>query len=150
MDLESLKSQTVTGAMPTNIPPCPEGEWLGQIEKLDVRSGDRNDGTKWHQLVVTWNILSDEARAAAGRENLRCNQNCWLDLDESEQLIAGDPTKNVDLGRLREAFGQDGVENWSVAMLEGTPPATVIVKFSPNQNDPSSPFANVVRVKKAE
>jgi len=150
VNLDALMNQTTEGEMPTSLPPCPQGEFLAQIEKVEPRSGvSQKTGNPYVQLVVTWNILDEQAQQAAGRETLRVRQSMLLDLDDSGNIISGKPDKNIGLGQLRDALGQNDGGPWSPSMLQGTAPVIVRVGHRPDPNDPGRVYDEVVRVAKA-
>ena len=124
----------------TTYVPVPEGEFPGSIKELKPRV--LTDGRA--VLDVTWIIESEEAREATGMAEPRCRQTIWLDLDSNGMLDFG-KGKNVALGRLREAVGQNqSGKIWQPGMLVGQM-ATVKVTHSIDKRDQSIQ-ANVTSV----
>ena len=71
--------------------------------------------------------LDDQSvRDLLGLDEPTCRQTVWLDIGEQGQLEFG-VNKNVALGKLREAFGQNDGKPWSPLMMMGQP-AIVNVK----------------------
>jgi hypothetical protein len=145
---ESFLSTAVTGEMATKIISVPEGVWNGQIVKLDTRQQDKKDGTgKMSMLDVTWEILDEEVKKKTALAKPTCRQTLFLDFNEQGALERGEG-KNVALGKLREALGQNNKgKPWKPGDLMHQF-AKVTVKHSPNDKDPESPFSNVVAVTK--
>lgn len=118
-----LNSQT-SGQMDTKYTPVPEGEWPANIEKVDARAvGVAKDKIV---LDVTWRVDSPEVAAATGVDNPTVRQSIFLDMASSGGLDLS-KGKNVQLGRLREAVGQNGPTPWAPGMLVGS---RAIVKVS--------------------
>lgn len=118
-DNEDLLNMETGGEMETEFTPVPEGEYIATVTKVVARSGhsDKTD-EDWYSLDVSWHIDDDEVREATGMERPTARQSIFLDVgDGGLELGKG---KNVLLGRLREAVGQNGAGVWAPAMLEGT------------------------------
>lgn len=113
-DPDQFLSGTVAGEMATEFTPIPEGEYNAVIEKVDARA-TRGGGAI---LDVTWTIDDQAVRDATGLDNPRCRQSVFLDITASGGIDVG-KGKNVQLGRLREAVGQNGPQAWAPGMLVG-------------------------------
>lgn len=119
----------------TEFTPIPEGEYSGIIK--DVKADTTPKGAAL--LAVTWLIDDEEVREHTGMPEPTCRQTVWLDLDASGHLAAG-ANKNVGLGKLRAALGQNDGSPWSPTMLVGQP-AQVYIK-----PDATGQYTNVTNV----
>jgi hypothetical protein len=126
INLEALQNASVQAPLPTQITPCPEGEYTGMIEKIELRTMDTKNGPR-AILGVSWSITDEGAKQATGRDPLIVRQDCWLDLNEAGNDLASDPAANVDLGRVRAAVNQNNEGPWQMGMLTGAGPAIVKV-----------------------
>lgn len=107
---EAFMEATIQGANDTKVIPCPPGEWHGQIEEVkaqanEIKKGDRA-GEVLAKLNIFWVISDEEPKRVTGREKVRVRQEVILDLTEEGMLDMG-KGKNVRLGKLREAVGQN-------------------------------------------
>lgn len=115
----------------TKLIPVPEGDHPAQISKLAVRSGVK-DGTPWYTLDLVWEVLDEESKKVTGMSKPTVKQGLFLDLTPEGALDMG-KGKNVQLGKVREAVGQNKEGRaWSPAMLQGTV-ATILVKHRPDE-----------------
>lgn len=116
-DTDSFLNTSTEGEMSTEFPVVPAGDFNAVVDDIDVRSGEGEKGT-WAVMDITW-VIDDAAVAEEmGIDNPKCRQSIFLDFDDSGALKLG-KGKNVGLGRLREALGQNGPGAWSPAMLKG-------------------------------
>jgi len=123
-DEDAFMSSTSEGEMATDFTPVPVGEFSAVVKKVATRSGSNEKGD-WAVLDVTWAIDNAEVSEVTGMENPSVRQSIFLDISESGGLDLG-KGKNIGLGRLREALGQNTGAAWSPSMLEGQV-ATVMV-----------------------
>jgi hypothetical protein len=139
-DADTFLHTTVEEANETSFLPVPEDEYEALVD--NIKPVQRKDSTI---LEVTWDILSEELRAAFNRSKVTCRQSVFLDVSESGALLFG-PNNNVQLGRLRDALGQNTAGPWSPNDLKGAGPAYIRVRHSDNPSDPDNPYANVTGV----
>lgn len=112
---DTFLSTEATEANATSYTPVPEGEHQAAIKAIKPRV--LTDGRA--VLDVTWGVSSDEAKEATGMAEPSVRQTLWLDTTESGGLDFG-KGKNVGLGRLRDALGQNqSGKPWSPGMLIG-------------------------------
>lgn len=113
-DPDAFMNSSTTDANDTKFVPVPEGEFPGVVAEVAPRkAGDKP------VLEVKWKIDSDEVRTATGLADPTVRQTIWLDLTEQGGLDMG-KGKNVGLGKLREALGQNKAgAPWSPGMLMG-------------------------------
>lgn len=112
-DADTFKSSTVTGENDTVFTPIPEGEYQALAGKVDVRQAKSSI-----ILDITWEIDDAAVEAVTGRDKNSARQSIFLDITESGGLDMS-KGKNVQLGKLREALGQNGPGAWSPSMIEG-------------------------------
>ena len=99
----------------TSYIPVPEGEFQASIKAIKPRV--LTDGRA--VLDVTWIVDDEVARQETGMAEPSVRQTLWLDTTESGGLDFG-KGKNVGLGRLREALGQNAPgKPWAPGMLVG-------------------------------
>lgn len=145
---DTFLSSTVQAAMDTAVTPIPEGDYPFQITKVDINSGTIKSGDRagktWAQVKLKCECLDPNVAAELGRETVNQNAFIFLDLTEDESGLDIGTGKNVDLGKMREAVGQnDEDEEWNLAMLQGgTFLGTVKHKF---RDDSQDPYGEMVR-----
>ena len=142
-DVNDLMNQSTEGEMETSLPPIPEGEWAGYITKVEGRVVNTKNG-ETPVLDVTWVVTDQSVIDSVGIATPQVRQTIWLDIDASGRLALG-TGKNLGLGRLREAVGQNGPKPWNFAMLEGQ---QAIIKISHREYNDQI-YADVKGVAKA-
>jgi len=147
-DPDSFLNNSAEGEMQTQYEPIPEDDYMAVIEAVKPKQVETKDGPRI-VMDVTWAIDNPELAENLGRKNLTVRQSIWLDTTETGTLDAG-PNKNVQLGRLREAVGQNGKGKWKPADLIGAGPCLIRVVNNPDKNDPSRIYENVTRVTQPE
>ncbi len=124
LNTEQFLQTTTSEALDERLDPCPPGEWLAVAGKPEVRdftykSGDR-EGETGYRMVIRWAIQDQEAKDAVDRDSLSVTQSILLDLNESLDGLDFGKGKNIGLGQIRAALGQNEPgESWSPAMIEG-------------------------------
>lgn len=114
---DDFLSGTVTGEMATSMEPVPEGEYPALIKDVAARQTQSEKGT-FTILDITWQIDDPAVAEAVGMDSPTVRQSIFLDTTESGGLDLG-KGKNVQLGRLREAVGQNDSGPWSPSHLAG-------------------------------
>ena len=113
-DPDTFMSMTTEEASETSFRPIPEGEYMAVISKIEGRTPKGMS-----ILDITWEIDDEAVRAETGMDSPQIRQSIFLDINSEGGLERG-PNKNVQLGRLRSALGQNNPgQAWSPAMLEG-------------------------------
>jgi hypothetical protein len=136
-DPDTFMSQTVDQPLATEFTLVPVGEYLSAIDDFDkdaletvefiYRRGQLT-GTpgKMFKLNLPFIINDDKVKQEFGRDKVTVTKQLILDLDDKGQLAQG-TNRNVELGRIRDAVGQNGNGPWSIAQLRGAGPVMVKV-----------------------
>lgn len=146
---DKFLNSTIAGASSTVVLVCPEGEWKAFVDDGDkaIQFRDGNPSTNLSpQCVVLFAITGDQQpNQFLKRDKVLVPLTCWLDLDEAGEGLDMNEGKNVGLGRLRRALGQnDGT--WNPMMMKGKGPVIIKVGQRADKNDPSVKYAEVTRV----
>lgn len=113
-DPDQFLATTTDAALSTEFTPIPEGEYNAVVTKVEARQTASGKSI----MDVTWAIDDANVRAVTGMENPTCRQTVWLDITDSGALDIS-KGKNVSLGRLREALGQNRPGAWAPSMMIG-------------------------------
>jgi hypothetical protein len=114
-DPENFMNISTEEASDTQRIEVPEGEYPAAVVAIFPRT--TNSGKAL--ISVQWKVDSEEARDATGQAEPMVFQTVWLDVKEDGNLDMG-RGKNVGLGKLREALGQNAPgKPWSPGMLIG-------------------------------
>lgn len=141
-DPDTFLSTQVTEKMASHYTPIPEGEYQATIADVVVRQP--KEGMRI--LDVTYNvIMDDEIRKSLGLDNPTTRQSIFLDTTPSGGLAFG-PNRNVKLGKLRDAVGQNVGKPWSPLSLVGAGPLLIKIKHRIDQDDPDIIYTDVARV----
>jgi hypothetical protein len=125
-DTDTLLETTFSDALDTTQTPCPEGEYTAVLDDFKPRAFKTRDGDEGAVLDVFWLPQLDAATEASLGRKPRVKQSIFLDLSASGGLDMG-KGRNIGLGRLREAVGQNQPgKPWNFGMLKGSM-ANVIV-----------------------
>jgi hypothetical protein len=138
-DPDQFMNTTVEGELETKRPVIPAGQYPGQISKVTPRSGTigkgDNAGKTWASLNVLIEVQDQALAEELGQDKLFVNHNVFLDLDDNENIDMR-KGKNINLGKLRDAVGQNDGSPWSPNMLLGQPvQVDVTVGVNPNTGD---------------
>lgn len=154
-DPKQFMGMVVDAPMATKITPAPEGEWKCMISTLtpvvdwfdEAEWQDKKTGQKKTQptLKVPCEIIDDRARELVKRERLIVTYDAFLDLLPNGNLDTGED-KNVRLGALREALGQNNERNWTFERLYGAGPFIARVIHQKDERRPDDVFAKISRV----
>lgn len=140
---------SVEGEMSTSIPSVDAGEYQAEIFKTpkpEVKEINGEDRVLWN---LSWLVMDDAVKTKTGLEKPTVRQTLWLDVTDAGGLDLGEG-KNVGLGKLRDALGQNKKgKAWNPSMLMGAR-ATIKVTHAPNEKDPDNPYANVTAVAAAK
>jgi len=136
-DPDTFMQQNVDAPLETEFKLCPAGEYTAMIddftseafEQYDFeyqkgnRAGQSGTMTKFSCPFI---INDDKARAELNRDKVVVSKQIILDIDTTGGLDFG-VNKNVPLGQIREAVGQNQPGNWSISQLRGAGPVHVKV-----------------------
>lgn len=149
--------QTVTAPMSTMVTPCPEGEWQarvideGNIEEWfrEAEWTDKSTGEARSSPTarIPFIIIDQRPLQMLKREKLIVPYDIFLDVTPDGRLDTGED-KNVRLGALRAALGQNADTSWGFSKLWGAGPCIVKVSHRSDAKDPLRKFAQVDRVAK--
>ena len=133
----------------TKFTPIPDPEdgkgWNAQVEELKPRAIKTKDGEEKFVLDITWVVLDVKVKTATGMEKPSVRQTVWLDFTKENALDFG-KGKNVQLGRIREALGQNKAgKSWKPSDMMGRL-AQVITKQRPDADDPELIYNDVKKV----
>ena len=141
---EAFMNSTINDASSSQYNVTPEGEFTGIISKIEVKTVGADNKPV---INVTWKIDDESVRQETGLSEPTVRQTLWLDVTEQGGLDMG-KGKNVALGKLRDALGQNTPgKPWMPGMLEGGV-ATVKIKHSIDKRDNVTIQANVAGVTK--
>lgn len=131
---EQFEQMTIDQSFETEWTPIPEGDYIAFIEDIKFNQFEGRDGRNYFVLNVTYNIQDENLQKELGLDSVRVRDSIFLDVNEDGSLAVG-PNKNVRLGQLRAAVGQNKPgEVWSPGMLRGAGPVKVHVTISePNE-----------------
>lgn len=120
-DTDAFMNAQFTEALDTQYVPAPEGEYPASVKEVKTRTTDKGNVI----LDVTWETSDDSVREATGLDTTQIRQSIFLDVSPNGGLALG-PGKNVQLGRLRAAVGQNKPgQAWGFGNLVG---AVAIIK----------------------
>jgi|SRR6516162_1131119 len=132
-DPTKFLESTTTDAGSTARNPVPAGEYKATIDDLELRTANTKNGER-QILRVIWEIHDEGAKEATGLDKVTVRQDIWLDLTPAGNDLDYSKGKNIGLGRLREAVGQNNAgEAWNPGMLKGAGPALLVVIERPDE-----------------
>jgi len=137
---EAFMTTEIEGEMETEFTPIPEAEYRAVIKECKPDTTPKGKA----YMEVIWIIDDQAVRDLIGMEEPTVRQTVWLDINETTGALDFGKNKNVGLGKLREALGQNTGGAWSASMLLGQP-ATVNVKH--RLGDQGGVFAEVKGVR---
>ena len=138
-DPDAFAQTTIDTPMSTRYEPIPEIEYQAVVGEAKPKSTPNGNAL----IEVRWELdAPDDDRA----HNKRVKQTIWLDIDQNGMLDCS-KGKNVPLGRLREALGQN-VGTWNPSMLVGAV-GIVFVKDDPPKEEGGQIYSKVTQVRAA-
>lgn len=138
-DPDLFMQQTVDQPMETDFRLPPAGEFQATIDdftseafeqisftyKKGDRSGQPGTMTKFNCPFV---IQDENAKKEMGRDRVVVTKQMILDLVPDTTQLDWGPNKNIELGRIRAAAGQNNPGPWQVSQLRGAGPMMVKVE----------------------
>lgn len=136
-DPDTFMTQTVDQPLATEFTLIPINEYMASIDDFDRDAFETIDfeykrgklaGTpgKMFKFNLPFIINDDKVRTELGRDKVVIVKQIILDLDDNGQLAFG-TNRNVELGRIRDAVGQNGNGPWSINQLRGAGPVMIKV-----------------------
>lgn len=126
LNTEEFLQTTTDSALDDKLDPCPPGEWIAiagkpEAKEFEYKTGDRV-GDIGYRMVIKWDIQDEEAKKVVDREKLSVTQSILLDLTADGNGLDFGKGKNIGLGQIRTALGQNtpGAQ-WAPVMIEGQP-----------------------------
>jgi len=126
LNTEEFLQTTTDSALDDHLEPCPPGEWLALVGKPAIydfvySKGD-HQGETGYRMSIKYQIQDQAVFDICDRDKVSVTQSILLDLTEDATGLDMGKGKNIGLGQLRAALGQNKPgEAWSPAMLEGQP-----------------------------
>jgi hypothetical protein len=147
---EDFMNQTVDQPLDFERTMVPEGEFKGSVGDFTSEAFETitftykrgpNAGQEGAMHKFTCPIIIDDPQVAAKmqQETPRVYMNCTLDFDDQGKLEFG-PNKNIDLGKLRHAVGQNNAGPWSISMLRGAGPFMVKIQHRTGKRKDGTEF----------
>ena len=155
-DPDAFMNATVDAPLATNLQGVPEGEYTAVIGDFDssafrsVTVTNKTTGLSQDRpvLEVPFVIQDDALKAKLGREQITHRETFWLDIDANGKLDTG-PDKNVRLGQLRNALGQNAAGTpWAPSMLRNMGPVRIVIKTTSDKRDPDKKYTNISKYAK--
>jgi len=151
-DPDAFMQETVDQPLAVDRTLCPEGEYRFTIDdftsdafqsiefeyKRGPNAGQPGEMVKFGCPC----ILQDEKVAQdLGMTKVIVYKNCTLDFDNATGKLAWGPNRNVDLGQLRNAVGQNAENTtWAPGNLRGAGPFMGRVEHRSGKRKDGSPF----------
>lgn len=152
-DPSSFMEQSIDAQLDTIVKQCPEGEYRAIIDDFDAEKAFRTftsqkNGQDYTVFSPPFVIQDDAVASELGRDKIVVfHKGMFIDTDSSGGLDTSSG-KNVDLGKLRDAVGQNKPGAWNFGMLKGAGPVMVRVIHESDKDDPEKKYARVSRVTK--
>lgn len=115
---EDLMNMETAGEMETTFSPVPEGEYTASVEKVTSRVVGQDKDKPLFDILWKLHDISDAIKAEVGQDEPTVRQSVFLDMDDNGRLAMG-KNKNVQLGRIRDALGQNTPARWNPNMMLG-------------------------------
>lgn len=152
-NVAEFMNENIDAQFDTAIIPIPEGEHIGQIgtdeKAVEISYGISQKNNKpWMRADIRVHLtdpnLAIQLQRQEGQE-IVARYGLMIDLDEQGKLDTR-PQRNVNLGKLRDAVGQNQAGPWNFSQLKGRP---IKVKIKHKLSDDGNTYSNVTSVTKA-
>lgn len=151
-DPESFLNETIDEPLATEYRLCPPGEYRAMIDDFTTEAfrtfefiykRGPNEGQPGTMTVFNcpFVILDEAVKASLGRERLIVEARITLDFLNGK--LDTSPDRNVQLGRLRKAVGQEAAVPWGISRLKGAGPLIVKISHEQDRQDASRKYARV-------
>lgn len=150
INIDALVNAPVRDKLDTEFAVTPAGEYIATIsDRGTVKDWFRvvkmKDGREAPQCNVLFIINDPGLAATLGRQTATSRLTLWLDTEADGSLATGHG-RNVNLGQLREALGQNSDTEWTFDKLLGAGPVKILTEVQ--ESDRGGKFSNVTRVGK--
>lgn len=152
-DPDAFMNANVDAPMSTQMLLTPEGEYSAMVDDFDssalrtVTFTDKNGAQQERKVLSIPYVLNDPAlQAKLGRDRVVHREDYWLDFDANGALST-EEGKNVRLGQLRQALGQNAGP-WAPGNLKGAGPLMIAIKHTSDKRDPTKKYANITKYAK--
>lgn len=136
-DADAFMQQTIDAPLATEFLLCPTGTYKAMIDDFtsealeavdfEYKKGDRaGQPGQFTKFKCPFVIDDAAAQAKLGKDKVVVSKEMILDRDDIGQLDFG-VNRNVDLGRIRNAVGQNNPGPWAIGQLRGAGPLYVKV-----------------------
>lgn len=143
-DADTFLSTNIEGQMETKFTPLPEKDYNAFID--DIGAAEMGKGVEKRKvLIVTFAITDEDAKQFMQLDKPTVKHNVFLDFEENGSLSFG-KNKNINLGQIRDAVGQNTGAPWSFGNLRGAGPVVIKLTHRFNKETGEGPYANVARV----
>lgn len=124
-DPAAMMNASIDAEFDTKLIPIPNGEYPAQIgtgeKDVEITTGiSKKNNKPWVQLVMMLDINDANLKQQLQRDQVRIRYSIMIDLDERGGIDTR-PQRNIALGKLRAAVGQNAKGQWSFNMLRGQP-----------------------------
>lgn len=137
-DPDAFMNQTVDAPLESEYKLVPVAEYRAMIddftsEAIIQREFTYKQGPKTGQpgvmtiFICPFILDAPQVAADLNRTKLVVTRDYILDIDENTGKLATGPNRNVPLGQLRKAVGQEATPNWVIPMLRNQGPVMVKV-----------------------
>ncbi len=146
---EQFMHTSSDAALSTKRIAVPKGSYPGVISKIEFREnqGKKDPSKSYVFSDITWTLqVPEQVKAETGRDTVTVRQSIIVDVNEQGTGLDFSKGKNISLGRIREAVGQNqGGQPWAPAMLMGAA-ARVNVEHRIDGEDIYDEVASVVKL----
>lgn len=150
-DVDAFMSTNVDAPMATALSGVPEGEYVAMVGDFDssaFKTITTKNGPR-PVLEIPFPIQDEALKAKLGRDVVTHRETYWLDFVPGTATLDTGPDKNVRLGQLRNALGQNAPgQSWSPTMLKNMGPLRIAIKTTSDRNDPEKKYTNIVKYAK--
>lgn len=147
-DLDTFVQSTTDEPLATRMIPVPEGEYLLAVASHDKWCEVRSitEGKMAGRVIadLQFEVLDESVKQALSMDTVRVRKSYFLDLTPDGRVDFG-PNKNIQLGKLREALGQNkpGVP---FGALKGAGPVKGRITQRPDSNDPTIVYNDIAAI----
>lgn len=160
-DADAFMGQSYDGELDTKVVLPPEGDYRAMFGDFNSETGFRtftagekskNAGKEYTIFTPPFALQDDprlaEVKTARGSDEITVyHKGVFLDLT-AEGGLDFSKGKNVDLGQMRDAVGQNQKQGWKFSDLIGAGPVMVKLIHEQDQNDSTKKYARISRVVK--